>query len=159
MIWWTMKKRQPNENFNLWKGKSGVLSLNVQCWNAKQTLKFSGKCFVEKGKNYVESPTKWTYKFGEVTMKDRKVLNNWKNHLAVFCLCECSRVKKMYRFIMLPSNNPTALKKSCKFSLAILIFVKPLNVSSRNIFFPLKIVSIGCINLWNDSCVQQNKKS
>ena len=101
------------------KGKSGVLAWNMQCWKVNTNLNFY--------QNWVEQncwkmlnifgPTYWFNKFGEVGMKEQKVLQNWKNLLTNICLHLCFRVKEIFsifkNFLLFHANLTKFMESSC----------------------------------------------
>ena len=101
------------------KGKSGVLAWNMQCWKVNTNLNFY--------QNWVEQncwkmlnifgPTYWFNKFGEVGMKEQKVLQNWKNLLTNICLHLCFRVKEIFsifkNFLLFHANLTKFIESSC----------------------------------------------
>ena len=101
------------------KGKSGVLAWNMQCWKVNTNLNFY--------QNWVEQncwkmlnifgPTYWFNKFGEVGMKEQKVLQNWKNLLTNFCPHLCFRVKQIFsifnNFLLFHANLTKFIESLC----------------------------------------------
>ena len=109
------------------KGKSGVLAWNMQCLKVNKNLKFTQSwdwIFFWK-KHNIWGPTYWFSKFGEIGMKEQKVLENWKNLFADFCLHWCFRVKKIF----------SIFKNFLLFHASLIKFIESLCWTKKFMFF------------------------